>query len=149
MVRRNSADHHCRRWRIEMKRILTILSLLMAGTSLAIVGPGKAQIVTVLRDAEQAIVFRLDNGKTFADVDSCAEHCWNRSGSITTNSPWSNLVTIHIQIDLSQGDRQYIGDRFVANKVYPSELIWLRDGVTNRVPYRPDAKSFRKKRELE
>jgi hypothetical protein len=131
-----------------MKRILVILGWMVACTSLAIVGPGKAQVVTILRDTKQALVFRLDNGKTFSDVDSCAEHCWNRSGSITTNSPYSNLVTIHIQIDFSQEDRQYVGDRFVENMVYPNELIWIENGATNRAPYRPDSKSFGKKKEL-
>lgn len=131
-----------------MKNIIAIAFSMLAITALALVSGGKTQKITVNRDAQQSLTFIVDNGKRFADVDSCAIHCWQRSSSIDQKSEWANLVDVHFITLLSVEDRQYIGDRFVANKVYPDSMTWEESGKTNIVDYRPDEKSFRKQRIL-
>ena len=133
---------------MKMKRILTIAISMLAITALAIVSDGKAQRITVVRDAKQKLVLKVDDGKSFADVDPCAKHCYQRSGWRDQKSEWANLVDIHFEIPMSAEDRQYIGDRFVANKVYPDKITWIEAGKTNSIVYRPDKKSIRDRREL-
>jgi len=132
----------------KMKRFFTITASLIAVTALAMVSPGRAQKITVIRDAKQELLFKVDDGKSFADVDPCAKHCYKRSWFTNENSEWANLVSIHVAIPMSAENRQYIGDRFVANRVYPHDITWIQDGVTNKIVYKPDDKSFRKERRL-
>jgi len=131
-----------------MKRIIFIVFSMLAITALAIVSDGKAQKITVVRDVEQNIKFNVDDGKSFADVDRCAIHCYQRSSWRDQKSEWANLVDINFTIPLSDEDRQYIGDRFVANKVYPDKMTWVESGKTNTVVYRPDKKGLRERRTL-
>ena len=133
---------------VMMKKIIVIAISMLAVTALAIVGPGKAQKITVTRDAEQNLVFKVDDGKSFADVDACAIHCYQRSSWRDKRSDWANLVDIRFVVQLSADDRLYIGDRFVANKVYPDKMTWVESGKTNTVVYRPDNESIRERRTL-
>jgi hypothetical protein len=131
-----------------IKSIVIAAVALLAVTVLAIVSPGNAQKITVVRDARQQLQFMVDDGKNFVDVDKCAKHCYQRSQWVNEESEWANLVNIHVAIPMAAEDRQYIGDRFVENKVYPQNITWIEDGVTNRVVYKPDDESPRKAREL-
>lgn len=133
-----------------MKRLLLSCALLFCSTiiCLAIVGPGAPQRVTVSRDAEGVLQFVLDDGKIFTEVDIIAKHSLRRSGSVTEKSKWSNSVEITISVPLSDADIQYIGDRFVAEKVYPLHYFITHTGKTETRPYRPVFENLKKKRKL-
>ena len=125
----------------KMKHILlfVVFLFIISPNTIALVGEGEAQIVSVKRDKKGVLLFITD-GKIFKDVDSCAKYCYKKSSFTDENSNWSNLVQIKIFIDLSKEKRQYIGDRFVANKVYPDKIK-----VYFQYTYKPDKKSLRKK----
>ncbi len=133
-----------------MKQILLIVTLaLVAVSAIAVVSAGKAQRIIVFRNADQQLQFKVDDDNSFANVDQCAKHCYQRSWFAKKDSEWANLVNIHVTISMSPEDRQYIGDRFAANNVYPHHITWVEDGVTNKVVYKPDDKSVRNERKLE
>ena len=90
---------------------------MLAVTALALVSPGRAQKITVIRDGKQKLLFNVDDGKSFADVDPCAKHCYRRSWFTNDKLEWANLVDVLVATPMSAEDRQYIGDRFVG--LYP------------------------------
>ena len=59
---------------------------MLAATALAIVSPGKAQKITIIRDAKQKPQFIVDDGKSFTDVVLCAKHCYKRSWFVNEKS---------------------------------------------------------------
>jgi hypothetical protein len=91
--------------------------------ALGIVSEGEAQGVIVVRDTDQKLLFKVEHGESFADVDLCAQYCYMRSRWRNSRSIWANEVNLYFDTPLSADDRQYIGDRFVANKVYPSDMV--------------------------
>ena len=131
-----------------MNRIFAFSLFFCFATAHAIVSEGKAQMILISRDASNNLVFTVKTGESFADVDSCAKYCYKRSWFQNQDSPWANLVHIHFDTILSEEDRQYVGDRFVANKVYPKVLIWKEGEEVKKTAYQPDDKSYRDKRKL-
>jgi hypothetical protein len=131
-----------------MKKITAILMMFMASLVYGLVSEGDAQAVIVERGEDGKIAFQVDGEESFADVDACAKYCYNRSWFRNQKSQWANLVNIRFKTKMSPEDRQYIGDRFVANKVYPFEIIWTEKGEETKARYKTDEKSFREKRIL-
>ena len=128
-----------------MKRFTAILLMFMASVAYGLVSEGEPQTIIVERGEDAKLVFRVEGGELFDDVDKCAEYCYNRSWFRNQESQWANLVNIRFKIMLSSEDRQYIGDQFVANKVYPFDFIWTENGEEKKVRYETDEKSFREK----
>ena len=131
-----------------MKRLLITAILLLTAAAWAMVGEGKPQRIRVERDAAQKLVIKSDDGRSFPDIDACAKHCYQRSSMSNPKSEWANQVDILCEAELTAEDRQYIGDRLVANKVYPDKMKWKEAGKTNTAVYQPDARSTRPRREL-
>ena len=122
--------------------------LLVPGNTQALVGEGATQKIVVNRDANRTLQFIVQGSRSFTDLETCAKFVYQRCSlnKPTEKGVWANAVDILFLTPMSAKDRQYVGDRFVANKVYPDKVTHFENGGAIQRSYKPGKDDFSSKR---
>ena len=88
--------------------------------------------VLMTRQADSAILYTVDDGKTFPSPESCVQHCISRRC-------WNRRNTVRISTDGSVGtnELQYLGDMMCHHYIYPTTLETKRVEEPVSWEYRP------------